>query len=80
MNNQEKLVTAFTQSLGIPMSAVVDTLSFGEGPWDSIAHMVLVTAIETAHDIMLDTEEILDMSSFAKAKEIVQRHGIDFHA
>jgi len=44
--------------------------------WDSVAHMRLVAAIETAFDIMLETDEILEMSTFDKAKEILAAHAI----
>ncbi|ACM92125.1 hypothetical protein NAMH_1601 [Nautilia profundicola AmH] len=36
--------------------------------------MTLVAAIEDEFDIMLDTDDIIDMSSFAKAKEIVAKY------
>lgn len=80
MTNNEKLVAAFAASLGVDADKVADSLSYGGGTWDSVAHMVLVTAIEASFDIMLDTDEILDMSSFGKAREIVATHGVDFDA
>ncbi len=44
--------------------------------WDSLAHMSLVTAIETEFDCILETDDILAMSSFQQALEIVSRlHG-----
>ena len=36
--------------------------------------MALVAEIEAAFDIMLETDDIIDMSSFAKAKEIVAKY------
>jgi acyl carrier protein len=49
----------------------------GIAAWDSVGHMQLVAAIETRFDLMLDTSEILDMSDFGQAVEIVRRHGVD---
>ena len=46
--------------------------------WDSVAHMQLVGEIEDAFDIMLETQDVLDMSSFGKATEIFGKYGIDF--
>lgn len=80
MNNLEKLVGCFSENLGIEAGAVTDTLSYGDNPWDSIAHMVIIAAIENAFDIMLETDDVIDMSSFGKAKEIVGKHGIDCRA
>ena len=44
--------------------------------WDSVAHMQLVNAIELAFDIMLDTDDVIAMSSYQKAREIVGKHGV----
>ncbi len=39
--------------------------------------MALVAAIESAFDIMLDTDDVIDMSNFAKAREIVTKYGVE---
>ncbi|BAL97466.1 acyl carrier protein [Rubrivivax gelatinosus] len=79
MINQEKLVQAFVIALGISESSVVDTLTYESIPqWDSVAHMALVTELEAAFDVMLDTEEILAMSSVAATREILIKHGAEF--
>ena len=79
MTNNEKLITAFSSSLGIDERAVDDTLTYNSIPqWDSIAHMVLVTELEDVFDVMLDTDQIVDMSSVAKAKEILSTFDIAF--
>jgi len=38
--------------------------------------MRLINEIESAFDIMIDTEDVIDMSSFGKAKEIVGKYGV----
>jgi acyl carrier protein len=38
--------------------------------------MVLVAELEDRFDVMLSTDDVLDMSSFSKALEILSRHGI----
>ena len=40
--------------------------------------MTLVAAIEDAFDIMLDTDDIIDFSSFEKGKEILKKYDIEF--
>jgi len=75
MSNLERLRQTFSEALAIAPEQVVDTLRFNTIPqWDSVAHMALVAAIESAFDIMLDTDDVIDMSSFAKAQEIVDRY------
>lgn len=77
--NDQKLKQVFSESLNIDISKVEDDLEYNSIPeWDSIAHMILVADIEDSFDIMLDTDEIIDMSSFSKAKEILGKHNIDF--
>ncbi|WP_341675066.1 acyl carrier protein [Niveibacterium sp. SC-1] len=65
----------FAEALVIPVAKVEDGLRFNTIPeWDSVAHMALVAAIENGFDIMLDTNDVIDMSSFAKAKEILAKY------
>lgn len=80
MKNSDKLVQAFSDSLGIALEDVVDSLSYEAGDWDSVAHMSLVAEIESVFDIMMDTEDIIDLSSFGKAKDIVGKYGVDLDA
>ena len=72
---EEQLKNAFAEALGIDEAQIDDDLKYNEIPeWDSVAHMTLVGEIEDSFEIMLDTNDIIDMSSFAKAKEIVSRY------
>lgn len=72
-----RLQDAFVQSLGIPADSNFDSLAYGSTQgWDSTAHMSLVAEIEATFDIMLSSEEVIDLSSFDKAKTIVAKHGV----
>lgn len=69
---EEKLKSIFVESLNINEVDVTDNLAYSEHPkWDSVAHLLLVTAIEEAFDIYFEPDDVVDMSSFAKAKSIV---------
>jgi acyl carrier protein len=75
----EKLKGAFVNVLGVNASDDFESIAYGDTPgWDSVAHMALISEIETAFDIMLATDDVIGMSSFLKAKEIVARNGITF--
>jgi acyl carrier protein len=77
MNNLEKLVQCFTDAFNIDKSKIVDSLKYqGIQEWDSISHMVLISEIESAFDISIETEDVIDMSSFKKAKEIIAKYDI----
>ncbi len=72
---EDRLRVIFSESLNIKASDVVDGLRYSEIPqWDSVAHMALIAAIEEGFDIMLDAEDVIDMSSFSQAKEIVTKY------
>ena len=71
MTQEERLFTVFSKSLEVPLDQISDDLKYNSIPkWDSTAHMILITALEDEFDIMLDTDDIIDMSSVAIAKEI----------
>lgn len=77
MNNVEKLRSVFSECLKIDIENIVDTLEYNSIPqWDSIAHMNLIGQIETAFDIMLETDDIINMSSFGKSIEILKKYEI----
>jgi acyl carrier protein len=78
-SSTEKLKSAFVSALGVSQDGDFEAMAYGQTPgWDSIAHMALISEIETAFDIMLATDDVIGMSSFLKAKEIVARAGVSF--
>ncbi len=79
MDNTGKLKQVFAEALQIDISRVTDNLEYNSIPeWDSVAHMSLVAAIDSAFDIMLDTDDVIDMSSVAEAKKILARYDVEF--
>lgn len=72
---EPRLAVVFAKSLAIDEADVTDELAYQSiTQWDSVAHMALVAAIEEEFDIMMDTDDVIDMSSFAIAKNIVQKY------
>lgn len=45
--------------------------------WDSIGHMTLMSALETEFSITLDTDDIIDFSSFERGKEILKKYKVE---
>ena len=78
-SNEQKLIQVFSDALDLDKSIIEDKLEYNTIPeWDSIGHMTLIAAIDDSFDIMLETDDIIDMSTFAKAKKIISKHGIEF--
>ncbi len=79
MTNDTTLKDVFRSALGIEANNITDELQYNSIPeWDSVAHMALIAEIEEVFDIMLDTDDIIHISSFAKAKEILAKYEITF--
>jgi acyl carrier protein len=72
---ENKLIAIFAEVLNLEEAKIVDELEYNSIPeWDSISHMALVAAIDDEFDIMLDTNDVIDMSNFKKAKEILEKY------
>lgn len=80
MNENEKLLRkVFHVGLALPPDVAVEHLIYNEiVEWDSIGHMQLVAEIEDAFDLMLDTDDIIDMSSYQKTRQILMKYHVDF--
>jgi acyl carrier protein len=79
--NAEKLRECFSRSLGIDRERVTDDLAYNTlKEWDSVGHMALVVELEGEFNVMFDTDDILGMSTVAKAREILTRYGVPFDA
>ena len=78
-SSTEKLKSAFVNILGVSPEDDFEAMAYGQTPgWDSVAHMALISEIENVFEIMLPTDDVIGMSSFPKAKEIVARNGVSF--
>ena len=76
-----RLIETFREALNLSANVDVRALRYNEiKEWDSVGHMTLVAALEEAFDVMLDTEDVLDMSNFDKAIEILGKYDVDFAA
>ena len=72
-----QLEQIFSDALGIELEQVSDVLSYqGIPQWDSVAHMGLIAQLEDHYGVLLDTDDIIDMSSVAKAREILTKYGV----
>lgn len=77
MTNKEKYVNAFVEALDISAEQVESLVYQGIQEWDSVGHMSLVAEIEDAFDIMLDTDDIIDFSSYEKGIEILKKYEVE---
>ncbi|MED1745812.1 acyl carrier protein [Brevibacillus borstelensis] len=79
MTNKELLKKAFVEALNLPPETDVEALQYNSIPeWDSLAHMALISQLDDVFDIMIDTEDVIDLSSYQKAEEILSKYGVTF--
>ena len=65
----------FSECFDIPAEKVTDDIQYqGIEKWDSLNHL---SRLEDEFDIELDMDDIIDMSSVAKIKEILRRYEVD---
>ena len=77
MTNLEKYNKAFTACFEIE-EAQLSGLEYQAIPaWDSVGHMGLIAALEDEFDIMMDTDDIIDLSSYEKGKEILKKYDVE---
>jgi phosphoribosylamine-glycine ligase len=74
MANIEKYNQAFIETLEVAEDKLATLKYHDVEAWDSVGHMTLMAALEDAFDIMMETEDIVDFSSYEKGKEI---HGLE---
>ena len=78
MSNLEKYKKAFTDALSIDEKKLSQDLKFNEIPeWDSIGHMTLISGLEDEFNISIDTDDIVDFSSFEKCKQILKKYKVE---
>ncbi len=77
MTNKEKYVNCFVEALEVEPSEVEDLEYQGVISWDSVGHMSLIAAIEDAFEITMDTDDIVDLSSYKKGIELLKKYQIE---
>ena len=74
MTNTEKYNQAFVDTFGVTEEQLVGLKYQDVTAWDSVGHMGLIAALEDAFDIMMDTDDIIDLSTYEKGKEILSEN------
>ena len=79
MKNKEKYQKIFIESLSIESNSFNENIKYNEIPeWDSIGHMTLISGLEDGFQISLETDDIVDFSSYKKGMEILKKYKVIF--
>ena len=75
MTVRERVFSAFKEGFDLDDDVNTSKLVYQDyQAWTSIAHMILVAALESEFDTMLETDDILEMSNFEKAVSIMGKY------
>lgn len=79
MSNKQKYQNIFIKSLSIDNKQFNENIKYNEIPeWDSIGHMTLMSGLEEGFSITMETDDIVDFSSFKKGISILKKYKVDF--
>jgi len=79
MNNKQKYDQVFIESFSISETVLAGDLLYNSIPeWDSVGHMGMIAGLENAFDIMMETDDIIDFSSYKKGFEILAKYDVEF--
>lgn len=77
MTNLEKYNNAFIEAFELSELELNGLKYAGIPAWDSVGHMTLISTIEETFDVTLDSDDIIDFSSYEKGKEILKKYDVE---
>lgn len=77
MTNLEKYTEAFTSTFDINANQTSGLKYQDIEAWDSVGHMGLIAALEDSFGILIDADDIVDLSSFEKGQEILKKYNVE---
>lgn len=77
MTNKQKYDKVFIDTFSIEENALKRDIAYNAIPaWDSVGHMAMVAGVEDAFGIQLETDDIVNFSSYKKGMELLKKYGI----
>lgn len=76
MTNKEKYNNAFIEALDVEVAQLAGLEYQSIATWDSVGHMTLISTIEDAFDIQLETDDIVDFNSYKKGFELLKKYEV----
>ncbi len=66
----------FKEAFGLELDSLVSLEYQSISAWDSVGHMNLIMRIEEEFNIMMETLDIIDFSSYQKGIELLKKYGV----
>ena len=78
MDNLQKYEKAFIDSFELSDREILEELEYNSiEAWDSIGHMNLIGNIEDEFGILMEMDDIIDLSSYKKVMELLKKYDVD---
>lgn len=77
MENCTQYKEVFVETFQVKETCLEALKYQGVEAWDSVGHMSLIAALEEKFGIMLDTDDIIDFSSYEAGKNILRKYGVE---
>ncbi len=77
MTNLEIYNKKFMETFGVTEDELSTLKYQSVKSWDSVGHMQLIAELEDSFDIMFDTDDIIDFSSYEKGKELLKKYEVE---
>lgn len=80
MSNLDKYQNVFIDTFSIDVKKTkIKNLKYQDiQEWDSIGHMTLISNLEEKFKISIDTDDIVDLSSFSTGIKILEKYKVKF--
>ena len=74
---EKEIKSVIADVLGVEMGVLTDDLAPGDIPeWDSLRHMMILTALEKAYHMKFQREELVDVEDLADLVALVEEKGL----
>lgn len=78
MTNIEKYNQAFVEVFSVEESALGSNFNKDSvDSWDSVHQLNIIALLEESFDIMLDPEDIMELTSYEKGKELMAKYDVE---
>ena len=78
MTNREKFNQAFIEVFGVEEAALTaDFAKENVDSWDSVHQLNIIAILEETFDIMMDPEDIMELTSYEKGMAIMAKYDVE---
>ena len=78
MSNIEMYNNAFVEVFGVEVSALGSNFNRDNvDGWDSVHQLNIIALLEESFDIMFDPEDIMELTSYNKGKELMAKYEVE---